>query len=310
MSELDPSLTPSTQKIIHPITHTQTMSSVSAFLAEFVDPAMHDQARDAMSALFAQLHVTLARDFFNTYAALAPLAPLAPPAPPAPPPAKKKKTEVQALPCSAVTAKGEACPRRCCADAPDTFCATHLAQSLKPAKEPKAPTLVSKKAARAAVPICSGKTAKDGACTRKCCAESDVFCSTHLAQSLKPAKASGSKAKKEKATPAAKKTKVAKPVKPIPTHNHALTEEVEANCDLCQTHGNAADPELTETQFEEISGDLQSRLQSILANLHEVEDEEEEAEEFEAEEEETEEFEEEETEEFEAEESEVEEEED
>jgi hypothetical protein len=92
-----------------------------------------------------------------------------------------------------------------------------------------------------------------------------------LAQSLKPAKQ-----KAEKKTPADKKPKKssasASSQKPVPTHNHALTEEVEANCDLCQTHGNAADPELTTSQFEEISGDLQSRLKSILANLHEVPD--------------------------------------
>ena len=52
-----------------------------------------------------------------------------------------------------------------------------------------------------------------------------------------------------------------------------------ANCDLCQSHGNAADPELTSTQFEEISGDLQSRLKSILANIHEIPDDDEEEEE-------------------------------
>ena len=260
-------------------------STVSAFLAEFVDPAMHDQARDAMSALFAQLHLTLARNFFDTYAALAPPPPVvvelvtAPAPAPAPAPVKKKKTEVQALPCSAVTAKGEACPRRCCAEAPDTFCAAHLAQSLKEPKDKKAraePKPISKKAARAAIEPCSGKTAKGGPCTRKCCAESDAFCTAHLAQSLKPAKV---KAKKSKASAAPKKAKASKPVKPVPTHNHALTEEVEANCDLCQSHGNASDPELTDTQFEEISGDLQSRLKSILSNLHEVEEEDEETEE-------------------------------
>jgi len=253
-------------------------SSVTAFLAEFVDPALHDRARDAMSALFAQLHLTLARNFFDTYSSLAPSVP--PPAPaPAPAPVKKKKTEVQALPCSAVTAKGEACPRRCCAEAPETFCSAHLAQSLKPQKAPAEPKPISKKAARVAAPNCTGKTAKNGSCTRKCCAESDVFCSAHLAKSLKEPK-DKTKAKKadRTAATATKKTKAAKPVKPVPTHNHALTEEAEANCDLCQSHGNTADPDLTDTQFEEISGDLQSRLKSILSNLHEVEEEEEEEE--------------------------------
>jgi hypothetical protein len=134
---------------------------------------------------------------------------------------------------------------------------------------------------RAQVPVCTGKTAKNEACTRKCCPESDTFCSTHLAQSLKPVKEKKAAEKKPKSAKSAKKASAqsASAQKPIPTHNHALTEEVEAavaaNCDLCQSHGNAADPELTGVQFEEISGDLQSRLKSILANLHEVEDDEE-----------------------------------
>ena len=229
---------------------------VTAFLAEFVAEDLRDQASEAMSDLFAKLHMSLARDFIDSYKDLAP-AP------------KKSQTFP---PCSALTAKGEPCPRRCCTESPETFCASHLAQSLKePKAEPK--KQISKKAARAQLPLCSGKTAKNEACTRKCCVESDIFCAAHLAQSLKAPKASGSKK-----APAAKKPKAVKPVKPVPTHNHALKEEVEADCDLCQSHGNAADPELTETQFEAISGDLQSRLKSILANVHEVEEEEEEEE--------------------------------
>ena len=145
-----------------------------------------------------------------------------------------------------------------------------------PTSEPHVAPPATKKSKLSQAQACSGKTAKGEACTRKCCPESDTFCSTHLAQSLKPAKQ-----KAEKKTPAAaaaadkkpkKSSASASSQKPVPTHNHALTEEVEANCDLCQTHGNAADPELTTSQFEEISGDLQSRLKSILANLHEVPD--------------------------------------
>jgi len=257
------------------------MSSVASFLAEFVAEDRRDQASEAMSNLFAQLHLILAKEFFESYKDLVPSAPALAPAPPPPAP---KKALAQA--CSAMTAKGEPCPRKCCAESPETFCAAHLAQSLKPEPAPAAPKKqISKKAARAQVPLCSGKTAKNEACTRKCCAESDIFCAAHLAQSLKPAKASGSakKAEKKPAGDKPKKEKTTKPVKPVPTHNHALTEEVEANCDLCQTHGNAADPELTTAQFEEISGDLQSRLKSILANLHEVEEDEEEEEEEETE---------------------------
>ena len=241
--------------------------------------------------------MTLAREFIDSYSASEPALVPSAPAPSAP------KPKIQTKACSALTAKNEPCPRRCCAESPETFCAAHLAQSLKEPKAPKAaaaPKQISKKAARAQVPVCSGKTAKGEPCSRKCCAESDAFCAVHLAQSLKAPKepkASGS----TKKAPAAKKPKAAKATKPVPTHNHALKEEVEENCDLCQSHGNAADPELTETQFEAISGDLQSRLKAILANVNEVEEEETdeagekpvEEEELEVEEEETEEEEEE-----------------
>ncbi len=259
------------------------MSSIQAFLAEFVVEAKQEKAHGALCDLFATLHAALALQFVHTYTGTTDAPASTPPAPapasePRVPSAPKKKSQAQ--PCTGLTAKGDPCTRKCCPESPDTFCAAHLAQSLKEPKV-KAPAPTSKKAMRAQVPLCSGKTAKGEACTRKCCPESDAFCSTHLAQTLKPVKE-----KAEKKTPAEKPKKAAKAKaaqKPVPTHNHALTEEVEAavaaNCDLCQTHGNAADPELTTSQFEEISGDLQSRLKSILANLHEVADEDDEEEE-------------------------------
>ncbi len=256
-----PTIPPSNQNLS---AMSSSSNAIQAFLAEFVVEDLHDRARESMSNLFATLHAALALEFVHAYS-----TPPAPALAPAPPATKKSKLS-QAQACSGLTAKGEPCTRKCCPESPDTFCSTHLAQSLKEPKV-KAPAPTSKKAMRAQVPVCSGKTAKGEACTRKCCPESDTFCSTHLAQSLKPAKQ-----KAEKKTPADKKPKKssasASSQKPVPTHNHALTEEVEANCDLCQTHGNAADPELTTSQFEEISGDLQSRLKSILANLHEVPD--------------------------------------
>jgi hypothetical protein len=276
---------------------SSSSNAIQAFLAEFVtDPALSEKAHGALCDLFATLHAALALQFVHAYSgttdvpsaqALVPASEprVAPPAP-APP---KKKASISLPMCTGLTAKKEPCPRRCCPDAPDTFCSTHLAQSLKEPKV-KAPAPASKKAMRAQVPVCTGKTAKNEACTRKCCPESDIFCSTHLAQSLKPVKEKKPKAAKSAAEKKPKKASAqsaSSQQKPIPTHNHALTEEVEAavaaNCDLCQSHGNAADPELTGVQFEEISGDLQSRLKSILANLHEIEDDDEEDEDDEAE---------------------------
>jgi hypothetical protein len=254
---------------------SSSSNAIQAFLAEFVVEAMREKAHGALCDLFATLHAALALEFVHAYSTTSvPSAPTSEPH--VAPPATKKSKLSQAQACSGKTAKGEACTRKCCPESPETFCSTHLAQSLKEPKVKAPAPSVSKKAMRAQVPLCSGKTAKGEACTRKCCPESDTFCSTHLAQSLKPAKQ-----KAEKKTPAAaaaadkkpkKSSASASSQKPVPTHNHALTEEVEANCDLCQTHGNAADPELTTSQFEEISGDLQSRLKSILANLHEVPD--------------------------------------
>ena len=255
-------------------------NAIQAFLAEFVVDAKRDEAHGALCDLFATLHAALALQFVHAYTTDAPASTPNQPEPASEPraPTKKKATFPS---CTGLTAKKEPCPRRCCPDAPDTFCSAHLAQSLKEPKV-KAPAQASKKAMRAQVPVCTGKTAKNEACTRKCCPESDTFCSTHLAQSLKPVKEKKAAEKKPKSAKSVKKASAksaSSAQKPIPTHNHALTEEVEAavaaNCDLCQSHGNAADPELTTSQFEEISGDLQSRLKSILANLHEVEDDEE-----------------------------------
>jgi len=89
-----------------------------------------------------------------------------------------------------------------------------------------------------------------------------------LAQSQKPEK-----------VPKVPKVKKEAPKKLVPEHNHPLTAEAESevadNCDLCQSHGNVADPsDMTSEEFEEVSGDLQSRLKSILADIHESEGEE------------------------------------
>jgi hypothetical protein len=257
-------------------------AAIETFLADFVAETRHDQARDALCDLFATLHAALALQFVRTY------APEPTPLPKAPAPVP---TKPEAKLCTGVTAKGAPCAHKCCADAPDAFCAVHLQQSLK---APKPPSSTSKKAMRAQAPACTGVTTKGAPCVRKCCPDSDAFCAAHLAQSLKPAPAP-KVSKTAKAPPVPKepkvKTKAAKvKTKAVPAHNHPLTEEVEAdaasNCDLCQSHGNAASQGLTGVQFEEISGDLQSRLRDILANLNEVESDGEEDEEDEDEEDE------------------------
>lgn len=183
---------------------------VETFLTRFVAEADRDDARESMSDLFAELHTSLAREFLKTY--------------------------------------GEAKPE---------------AKEPKKPKEPKEP--------KPEAPRCQAKTAKGEDCPRKCCADSDEFCATHLKQSLKPKPEP--KAKAEKKPRASKK---AKAEKKVAEHNHVLSEKIEEsvseNCDLCQTHGNTLDPELVDEDFEGVSDDMQSRLQEILSNISELDD--------------------------------------
>lgn len=176
---------------------------VESFLARFVAESERDEARESMSELFGELHASLARDFLKSYGEKKPKA-------------EPKAVKKEVPKCQAKTAKGEECPRKCCADS-DEFCATHLKQSQKPKPEPK-------------------------------------------------------KAKAEKK----KAPKKSKAEKKVAEHNHVMSEKIEEsvsdNCELCQTHGNTLDPELIEEDFEGVSDDMQSRLQEILSNISELDD--------------------------------------
>ena len=101
-------------------------ASIDAFLERFVDDAgRRAEAREAMADLFAGLHQALAREFIANYR-------------PAEKPPKAAAAKAEKPACAALTAKGQPCPRRVCADS-DTLCAGHLAQSLRPAKAEKPP---------------------------------------------------------------------------------------------------------------------------------------------------------------------------
>jgi len=230
---------------------------VESFLSRFVAETDRDEARESMSELFGELHASLARDFLKSYGEKKPKA------------EPKAKKEVPK--CQAKTAKGEECTRKICEES-EEFCAMHLKQSQKPKPEPKAKAEPKPKAAKKEVPKCQAKTAKGEDCPRKCCADSDEFCATHLKQSLKP-KAEPKKSKAEKKPKASKKGKAEKKVA---EHNHVMSEKIEEsvseNCDLCQTHGNTLDPELVEEDFEGVSEDMQSRLQEILSNISELDE--------------------------------------
>ena len=129
--------------------------------------------------------------------------------------------------------------------------------------------------------ICCGVTAKGKPCGNKCFDDGD-YCKIHQKVADK---AGGSKAetkkKKSKGKEVAKgekKSKVTK--KAVPEHTHGLVEEaVIDDCELCNTHGNALNPELQEAEFE-LAADttdtenIQSRLAGILAQFDEEEEEE------------------------------------
>jgi len=243
-------------------------ASIDAFLERFVDDAgRRAEAREAMADLFAGLHQALAREFIANYR-------------PAEKPPKAAAAKAEKPACAALTAKGQPCPRRACADS-DTLCAGHLAQSLRPAKAEKPPKTAKAAAAKAEKPACAALTAKGQPCPRRVCADSDTLCAGHLAQSLRPAKAE----KPPKTAKAPKKKAAAEKKAPrlVPEHNHPLAAEGEAAegeaCDLCQTHGNAAaapaatpEPPTAGGEFEAVSDDLQARLRDILANISEVDD--------------------------------------
>jgi hypothetical protein len=129
--------------------------------------------------------------------------------------------------------------------------------------------------------MCSGVTAKGKACGNKCFDGGD-YCRVHQKVADK---AGGSKAgATKKKTEPKKKTKETKQQKVVPVHNHALIEEMVEDCDLCETQGNAMNPELQAAEFEAVpeaaeAENIQSRLAGILAQFDEEQEEEEEEEE-------------------------------
>ena len=103
----------------------------------------------------------------------------------------------------------------------------------KPAKEPKAKAEKQK---------CTACTSKKEPC-KFSALKGEVFCKRHLRADQE---AKGEAPPKEKA---AKKppTKAEQPV-----HTHALTENAQGECDLCESHGNPLDS--TEAEFEVVMG--------------------------------------------------------
>ena len=116
----------------------------------------------------------------------------------------------------------------------------------KEPKEPKKP--------------CTGLTSKGTPCTFAAAPGSEL-CGIHLR------KLEGG-AKNEKLPKEPKAPKKEKKPKTTPVHNHPLTEEKIDGCEVCETHGNVAAPEMTTKEFEAVTADganIRDKLKAILA---------------------------------------------
>lgn len=114
--------------------------------------------------------------------------------------------------------------------------------------------------------LCKGVTAKGKPC-KNGAIEGD-FCRVHAKNKDKEKeKAPKEKAPKEKK---ASKAKKGKKKESAPAHTHALTEEEHSDCEMCVSHGNLANSEADDIEFEEV--DLQNKLKGVLSQLGEDED--------------------------------------
>jgi hypothetical protein len=118
-------------------------------------------------------------------------------------------------------------------------------------KDPNAP----KKIPAADRPICPSLTGKKTPCKNRCLPGSDKC---HLHSVNLPTG--------EPKPPKPPRVPKAKKMKEQPTHNHAPLVAPEAPCQLCETHGDATNPGLTNVQFESNQNGmtLQERLKMII----------------------------------------------
>jgi len=166
----------------------------------------------------------------------------------------------------------------------------------KPKKAKAAPKAAKEVKEGDEKPKCQGTTVKGLPC-KKNAMGGGCFCSVHNpAKEAKPPKEKKAKAPKGEAlseedgeaveTPKEKDKKKAKaPGAPkkipkiLPLHNHEVDEEDHGDCEVCQSHGNAAGP--SNPKYE-VAQDLKSRLANILGDIDgsDGEEEEEKAEEL------------------------------
>jgi hypothetical protein len=138
-------------------------------------------------------------------------------------------------------------------------------------KDPNAPPKVPKVALEDR-PMCPSLTGKKTPCKNRCLPGSDkchLHCVTLPTGEPKP--------------PKPPRVPKVKQVKEQPTHSHAPLVAPDVSCQLCDTHGDATNPGLTNVEFESSQGgmSLQERLRMIMA-MGDPEEEEEEEDEIES----------------------------
>ena len=128
-----------------------------------------------------------------------------------------KKAKVEKVPCPGMTGKGVQCKKYCVPG--QTTCKVHG----RPVKEKPA------KVPRPVKTHCTGLNMRGNPCKRKC-VEGETCCERH----------------DPSAPPKEKKTK-GKTKKTTPVHTHGVGEEPLVPCELCETHGDMFDENVTET---------------------------------------------------------------
>lgn len=145
-------------------------------------------------------------------------------------------------------------------DSPEALSFFTTSQTREVVKEPKKKAEKKPREPKAEKP-CSGLTSKGGPCKFKAMAGSDL-CGIHQR------KAEGVKAEKKPKVETEKKSKKSpKAKKTEPKHEHPVGDKSD-ECELCESHGDVVEPQLTESTFEatvQDGADIKAKLQAILS---------------------------------------------
>ena len=150
--------------------------------------------------------------------------------------APKKPVKPIRIPCPGMTGKGVQC-KKYCVEGEDS-CKVHS----RPPKAPKAP--------KAPKVVCTGLNMRGNPCKRKCM-DGETFCDRH-----------------DPSAPQKEKKGKAKGKKVAPLHNHEIDEEPLVPCELCQTHGDMFDQNVTDVEMLGEWGEIdESKIADLIENF-------------------------------------------